>query len=34
MFSDNAKEDIKKLKEFSKKWNAIGFVPKTRYTNQ
>jgi len=26
--SDNPKEDIKKLKEFSEKWNAIGFVPK------
>ena len=26
--SDNPKEDIKKLKEFSEKWNSIGFVPK------
>ena len=26
--SDNPKEDIKKLKEFSEKWNLIGFVPK------
>ena len=26
--SDNPREDIKKLKEFSEKWNSIGFVPK------
>jgi predicted DNA-binding protein YlxM (UPF0122 family) len=26
--SNNPKEDIKKLKEFSEKWNSIGFVPK------
>ena len=26
--SENPREDIKKLKEFSEKWNSIGFVPK------
>ena len=26
--SNNPREDIKKLKEFSEKWNSIGFVPK------
>ena len=26
--SDNPREDIKRLKEFSEKWNSIGFVPK------
>ena len=26
--SDNPREDIKILKEFSEKWNSIGFVPK------
>jgi hypothetical protein len=26
--SDNTKEDIKKLKAFSEKWNLIGFIPK------
>ncbi|MBT4479148.1 MAG: DUF349 domain-containing protein [Flavobacteriales bacterium] len=27
-FSENPREDIKRLKEFSEKWNSIGFVPK------
>ncbi|MDG1718861.1 MAG: DUF349 domain-containing protein [Flavobacteriales bacterium] len=26
--SENPREDIKRLKEFSEKWNSIGFVPK------
>ena len=26
--SDNLEKDIKKLKEFSRKWNSIGFIPK------
>ena len=26
--SNNPREDIKRLKEFSEKWNSIGFVPK------
>jgi len=26
--TDNAGEDVKKLREFSAKWNAIGFVPR------